>query len=179
MNKLSFGFPIVAIAVALLIGLPATSASAASSNPPAPPSVDSSTMPPGTASQTFGPLTSAPTKGLTSLSVNFSPAGCHSQTDYAHYSLGSASVHGRGICNLPVQGIIVTTTLWNQAWFGWVNLDQRTTPESGQYTVDATPHSVCASTSAHNFYGSSSGVSYEASGTYGGGDSSPVKTFNC
>lgn len=72
----------------------------------------------------------------------------------------------------------VTTTLWNQAWFGWVNLDHRTV-SGGQYTPDATPHSVCASTDPHNFYGSTNGVSYEASGTYGGGDSSPVKTFNC
>ena len=172
------GLPMAAIAVASLTGIP-MSASAGTGTYPAPPSVDSSIMPPGTSSHTFGPLKSASSGTLTTAGTNFSPAGCHSNTDWAHKSGNEASVHGRGSCNSPVQNINVTTTLWNEAWFGWVNLDHRTTPPSGQYTQDATPHSVCASTTAHNFYGSTNGVSYEASGTYGGGDASPVKSFNC
>lgn len=48
-------------------------------------------------------------------------SGCHGYTDRPHYSLGSASVHGRTECPF-VADIIASVNLYRLRWYGWQHL---------------------------------------------------------
>ena len=117
---------------------------------------------------------------VNSVPMGASPSGCYGQTDYAHKSGSNASVHGRTNCAFPATQLGVTTYLWNLAWFGWVNLGSDTSSRTSSTTSeDAHPHSACASTDPHTFYGSSEHYSVEGGTTYSGVTASDTQVFNC
>lgn len=174
------GGVIAALSLSLVaVLIPATSAFADGGSTP-PPSY------PGRQSAVNNvPLTAQHATGTGGVSTNSvpiqkSPGGCYGQTDNAHKSGSSASVHGRTRCAFPVDQLGVTTYLWNLAWFGWVDLNNGSSSRTAaRDSQDATPHSTCASTGPHSFFGSSDHYSVEGGSTYTGSTSSPTQVFNC
>ena len=112
--------------------------------------------------------------------ASVSPAGCVGYTDYAHYSSGQSSVHGRTKCTYSAGQLGVTTDLQHHAWFGWNTLNSDT-KESWQRdrTYDATPHNNCCSSNQNEFRGISSHYSIESGTTYSSNTVGVVKTFGC
>jgi hypothetical protein len=173
MKRLSRSISVAAVtSVLALVGLSLPSVAAAVTPPP-----------PGTPStQTLTSSGTAPSTGVHPNTVHLgsSPAGCYGQTDNAHLSGTTSSVHGRTNCTFSVDQLGVTTTDWNLAWFGWNPLNSGSASRTfANKSGDATPHAGCSSTDEHSFYGSSTHYSIEGGTEYTGATASPVQNFRC
>lgn len=126
--------------------------------------------------------TTAP-DGLTTLGLQFSPAGCNGQTDWPHlggYGWQEASVHGRTKCSVPVYYVGVTTTLQKQGWLWWDNMQTGSSSMvNSNNSQDATPHWNCVSAGSQNYRGVSSHWSQEPAGSFAAETSGPEKRFGC
>lgn len=122
--------------------------------------------------------------GITPMYLQFSPAGCFGQTDYAHQG-GSgwveASVHGRTVCtNYAVNQVGVTTSLQKQGWLYWETMkSQPSSRVNSTQSYDATPHWNCYGWGSQNYRGISYHWSQEPTGSYGSETSGYEKRFSC
>ena len=109
-----------------------------------------------------------------------SPAGCAGQTDYAHKSGNSASVHGRTKCSTFVGRVGVTTTIQKKDWSAWrsvlVDVSYRSNSKTSQ---DAHPHWNCSGQGAKTYRGVSTHYSVEGSGTYYANTVGGARGFTC
>lgn len=126
---------------------------------------------------------SASTSGISTLALQFSPAGCYGQTDYAHQG-GSgwteASVHGRTKCAVGVNQVGVTTSLQKQGFFWWDTMaSQSSSRVNSSTSYDASPHWSCVGWGSQNYRGISHHWSVEPAGTFAADTAGLEQRFSC
>jgi hypothetical protein len=133
---------------------------------------------PSEATLTFSPGTDGSAARIAD--VQFSPAGCTGQTDWAHPSGNEASVHARTTCSVRVPSLGVSTNLQKQGWFYWENIkwDESSRADASN-SEDAHPHWDCSGWGSQNYRGVSSHWSDEPSGYYTATTVGGEQRFGC